>query len=78
MHLLVTYDLSTLTPAGRKRLRRVAQASLNFGQRVQYYSVFECQVEDRSQAGQISEKLHPRLTDARPDGESVLADWCIG
>jgi CRISPR-associated protein Cas2 len=43
MHVLVTYDVSTVTPAGRKRLRRVAQACLNFGQRVQY-SVFECQV----------------------------------
>ncbi|MBI3408667.1 MAG: CRISPR-associated endonuclease Cas2 [Planctomycetes bacterium] len=43
MHVLVTYDVSTITPAGRRRLRRVAQACLNYGQRVQY-SVFECQV----------------------------------
>lgn len=43
MLVLVSYDVSTLTPAGRKRLRKTAQTCLNFGQRVQN-SVFECQV----------------------------------
>ncbi len=43
MHLLVTYDVNTTTPAGRRRLRRTAKACLDFGQRVQN-SVFECQV----------------------------------
>lgn len=43
MHLLVTYDVSTETSAGRKRLRRVALACKNYGQRVQK-SVFECTV----------------------------------
>ncbi|HEX4144420.1 MAG TPA: CRISPR-associated endonuclease Cas2 [Pirellulales bacterium] len=43
MNVLVTYDVSTLTPAGRRRLRRVARACLDFGQRVQA-SVFECQI----------------------------------
>jgi CRISPR-associated protein Cas2 len=43
MYVLVTYDVSTTTSAGRRRLRRVAQACVNFGQRVQY-SVFECNV----------------------------------
>lgn len=43
MHLLVTYDVSTETPAGRRRLRRVALACKSFGQRVQK-SVFECTV----------------------------------
>lgn len=42
--MLVTYDVSTETPAGRRRLRRVARACLDFGQRVQK-SVFECQVD---------------------------------
>ena len=45
MFVLVTYDVSTLTKEGRRRLRRVAQACLNFGQRVQL-SVFECQVRE--------------------------------
>jgi CRISPR-associated protein Cas2 len=45
MFVLVTYDVSTLTKEGRRRLRRVAQACLNFGQRVQL-SVFECRVRE--------------------------------
>ena len=45
MFVLVTYDVSTTTPEGRRRLRRVARVCKNFGQRVQY-SVFECQVND--------------------------------
>ena len=45
MMVLVTYDVNTETRAGRRRLRRVAQACQNFGQRVQY-SVFECLVND--------------------------------
>jgi len=41
MMVLVTYDINTETPAGRKRLRKVAKQCLNHGQRVQN-SVFEC------------------------------------
>ena len=44
MLMLVTYDVSTSSPGGRKRLRRVARACLDFGQRVQN-SVFECEVD---------------------------------
>lgn len=44
MLMLVTYDVSTETPAGRRRLRRVARACLDYGQRVQN-SVFECEVD---------------------------------
>jgi len=44
MLMLITYDVSTISPAGRKRLRRVAKACLDFGQRVQN-SVFECEVD---------------------------------
>jgi CRISPR-associated protein Cas2 len=42
--VLVTYDVSTQTPAGRRRLRRIARTCLDFGQRVQF-SVFECEVD---------------------------------
>ncbi len=42
--MLVTYDVATRDAAGRRRLRRVARACKNCGQRVQY-SVFECQVD---------------------------------
>lgn len=44
MLMLVTYDVSVETPAGRRRLRRVARACLDYGQRVQN-SVFECEVD---------------------------------
>jgi CRISPR-associated protein Cas2 len=43
MNILVAYDVNTTTPAGRRRLRRVARVCLDFGQRVQY-SLFECAV----------------------------------
>jgi len=42
--VLVTYDVNTTTSAGRRRLRRVARACQDFGQRVQF-SVFEVEVD---------------------------------
>ena len=42
--MLVTYDVSVETRSGRRRLRRVSRACLDYGQRVQQ-SVFECEVE---------------------------------
>ncbi len=45
MNVLITYDVSTETAAGRKRLRKVALACQDFGQRVQK-SVFECSVTE--------------------------------
>jgi len=44
MLMLITYDVSTVSTAGRRRLRRVARACLDYGQRVQN-SVFECDVD---------------------------------
>ncbi len=44
MMVIVSYDVSTSTPDGRRRLRRVAKVCLNHGQRVQN-SVFECLIE---------------------------------
>ena len=41
MLVLVTYDVSTTTALGRKRLRQVARCCMAHGQRVQN-SVFEC------------------------------------
>ena len=43
MLVLVSYDVSTVDTAGRRRLRRVARACQNRGIRVQL-SVFECEV----------------------------------
>lgn len=45
MNVLISYDVSTETAAGRRRLRKVAQACQDFGQRVQK-SVFECSVSE--------------------------------
>ena len=44
MQVLITYDVSTTTVEGRRRLRRVAKACLDYGQRVQN-SVFECLID---------------------------------
>ncbi|MEW6141342.1 MAG: CRISPR-associated endonuclease Cas2 [Thermodesulfobacteriota bacterium] len=55
MMVLVTYDVNTETPAGRKRLRRVAKVCRNLGQRVQK-SVFECLV-DPAQWAMLRHKL---------------------
>ncbi len=45
MEILVTYDVSTETAAGRRRLARVAKRCQAYGQRVQK-SVFECTLSD--------------------------------
>lgn len=44
MMVLITYDVNTETDAGKKRLRKVAKACQNYGQRVQN-SVFECLID---------------------------------
>ena len=44
MFVLVSYDVSTTSSDGRRRLRCVAKECQNFGQRVQN-SVFECLVD---------------------------------
>lgn len=41
MMVLITYDVNTEGVEGKRRLRRVAKACVNRGQRVQH-SVFEC------------------------------------
>lgn len=44
MLVLVTYDVNTLADGGKKRLRKVARACEDYGQRVQF-SVFEIEVD---------------------------------
>lgn len=44
MLVLVTYDVNTLDTGGKKRLRQVARACEDYGQRVQF-SVFEIEVD---------------------------------
>lgn len=64
MYVLVTYDVSTKTTAGQKRLRLVAKACLDFGQRVQN-SVFEMEV-DPAQWTECKDRLL-RLIDSKED-----------
>ncbi len=45
MLIVVTYDVSTETPGGRARLRKVARQCQNYGLRVQN-SVFECEMDE--------------------------------
>lgn len=44
MYMLVTYDVQTSSPSGKRRLRHLARACLDYGQRVQF-SVFELKVD---------------------------------
>ena len=44
MMVLISYDVSAATGDGARRLRRIARACKDYGQRVQF-SVFECEVD---------------------------------
>ncbi len=72
MLVLVTYDVNTETTAGRRRLRRVARACENCGQRVQF-SVFECLVDP----GQWS-ALRARLIDEIDEAQDSLRFYFLG
>ena len=58
MLVLIVYDVATSDDGGPKRLRRVARACQDYGQRVQK-SVFECRVGAAEWAA-----LKPRLLSA--------------
>ncbi len=45
MYILITYDVDTTSKEGARRLRNVARACINYGQRVQN-SVFECEISE--------------------------------
>jgi CRISPR-associated protein Cas2 len=72
MLVLVSYDVSTTTAAGRKRLRRIAKACTNYGQRVQY-SVFECLLEPAQWTA-----LRLRLLDIFDPGVDSLRFYHLG
>lgn len=55
MLVLITYDVSTKTVAGVKRLSKVAKVCTNFGQRVQN-SVFEC-IVDSTQLAMLKKQI---------------------
>ncbi len=72
MLMLVTYDVNTQDIAGRRRLRRVARACLDVGQRVQN-SVFECEVDPARWAA-----LRARLLDEIDSDKDSLRFYSLG
>lgn len=72
MRVLVTYDVATTNAEGRRRLRRVARACLDYGQRVQN-SVFECEVD----ATQL-ERLRKALLDEMSLEEDSVRLYRLG
>ena len=66
MLVLVSYDVRTIDAGGPRRLRRVARACRDFGQRVQY-SVFECEV-DPAQWAALRDRL---LGEIDPEADSL-------
>ena len=72
MFVLITYDVSTTSREGRRRLRQVAKTCLNYGQRVQN-SVFECQVDPTQWA-----RLRLQLLDRYKREEDSLRFYFLG
>lgn len=66
MMVLVSYDVSTRDQSGERRLRQIARACRDYGQRVQY-SVFEIEVDPAQWT-----VLKQRLTDLmNPEVDSL-------
>jgi CRISPR-associated protein Cas2 len=72
MMVVVSYDVSTKDREGERRLRRVAKACLDYGQRVQN-SVFECLVDPEQWA-----RLKQRLVDEYDSKEDSLRFYFLG
>jgi len=66
MEILVTYDVSTETAAGRRRLSRVAKRCQAYGQRVQK-SVFECILNE----GDLERLKRALLAEINQDEDSL-------
>lgn len=66
MMVLVSYDVSTRDVSGERRLRRVAKACRDYGQRVQY-SVFEIEL-DPAQWAMLKQRLMDLID---PDCDSL-------
>lgn len=72
MMVLVTYDVRTDSKEGRRRLRRVARACEDWGQRVQF-SVFECDLDPAQWT-----VLRARLIDAIDPEMDSLRFYMLG
>jgi len=67
MMVLISYDVSTETPNGSRRLRRISKICEDFGQRVQY-SVFECLVDPAqwlSLRNKLEKEIDPKVDSLR-------------
>ena len=65
MLVLISYDVAS-DDTGQRRLRRVARACKDYGQRVQY-SVFEC-IVDPAQWTKLKERL---VSEINPEKDSL-------
>lgn len=72
MLVLVTYDVSTESIEGRRRLRKIAKACENRGQRVQK-SVFECLLDQAQWTA-----LRQKLIDEMNEDEDSLRFYLLG
>jgi CRISPR-associated protein Cas2 len=72
MLVVITYDVSTESEAGQKRLRRVAKVCEDYGQRVQK-SVFECLVDPEQWV-----RLRGKLLKEANLGEDSLRFYFLG
>lgn len=72
MMVLVTYDVSTGDPEGPRRLRHIAKACRDYGQRVQY-SVFEIELEPAAWV-----RLKQRLIDTIDPASDSLRFYLMG
>ena len=72
MIVVVSYDVETKTSAGRSRLRKVARACLDYGQRVQF-SIFECNVSREHWA-----RLRTRLLSLYDPNKDSLRFYFLG
>lgn len=72
MMVLISYDVATTSEGGKRRLRRVAKACSNVGQRVQF-SVFECVLDPAQWV-----RLRKQLTDIIDEGQDSLRFYFLG
>ncbi len=72
MLVLITYDVSVVSPEGQRRLRHIAKVCFDYGVRVQN-SVFECEVEPDQFV-----RLKNQLTDIFDPEEDSLRFYFLG
>lgn len=70
--VIITYDVSTETAEGKKRLRKVAEACEDYGQRVQN-SVFECLIDSA-----LLKQLQVRLVQLIDEESDSLRFYYLG